>query len=73
MTEELPPYVRHNPETGQFEIVNCPYEWVPITRGQISPLIYTGNCINTGSVLCLGSCCAIYPCERVRDFMEGRI
>jgi len=75
MPEELIGAMRRNRLTGRIEVVNCPYEWIPIhaSRCTLSLPMYTKACAAVGSALCIGSCCAIYPCERVRDFAEGRI
>lgn len=80
MVGELPSYIRENPETRKSEIVNCPYEWIPIrtpptrtTSLQINRENITLQIIELGTIPCFGEWCAIYPCERVRDFAEGRI
>ena len=68
--------MRVNHETGKIDVVNCPYDWVPISVSSghsLSLPVYARACASVGSPLCIGSCCAIYPCERVRDFSEGKI
>jgi hypothetical protein len=74
MTSSTPIFIRNNPDHDTTEVVNCPYDWIPITHGIISLKQYAHYCAQSdGSPLCLGPGCAIYPCERVRDFSEGRI
>jgi hypothetical protein len=75
MPEEPTGFMRRNPETGEVQVVNCPYDWIPISSGgyKLSLPRYTEACTEAGTPLCIGECCAIYPCERVRDFLEGRI
>jgi len=68
--------MRINHETGNVDVVNCPYDWVPISTSAgntLSLIMYAKACAIVESPLCIGSCCAIYPCERVRDFAEGKI
>lgn len=74
-------HIRESPTSpGKTEIVKCPYEWVIIQRpedGFQSPQINRGaivrQALELNAIICLGPWCAIYPCERVRDFAEGRI
>jgi hypothetical protein len=76
MPEEQICTMRRNTITGQTEVVNCPYDWIPISNTPeniLSLPMYAKACASVGSPLCIGSCCAIYPCERVRDFSEGKI
>ena len=80
MPEESRLHIRENPETGRGQIVNCPYEWIPLKRPdyegyslQINQLGIVNQAIGLDAISCIGSCCAIYPCERVRDFVEGKI
>ena len=79
LEEEFIGAMRRNHLTGQIEVVNCPYEWIPIRGGSPPSVLslslpeYVKACAAVGSALCIGSCCAIYPCERVRDFSEGKI
>jgi len=73
--EKTPLYARKNPN-GQIEIVDCPYEWVPLNAHgcNISLPLYSEACtLSNGAPLCIGSVCAIFPCERVRNFSEGLI
>jgi hypothetical protein len=74
MKEELPLYARRN-QNGQIEVATCPYDWIPLRSGcSIALPQYRSACIlSDDAVLCIGSGCAIYPCERVRDFSEGKI
>lgn len=74
MTDDMM-YVRNDQAIpGRVEMVKCPYEWIPMKKGQFNPSRYLKNCIDAGcSCLCLGLGCAIYPCERVRDFAVGKI
>ena len=77
--EEFIGAMRRNHSTGQIKVVICPYEWIPIHGGStlsvrsLSLPEYVKACAAVGSALCIGSCCAIYPCERVWDFVEGKI
>lgn len=70
----LPLFVRRsktNPE--EFEVVDCPYENVPTSGNwsKFTPGLYIRACVDARTVLCLGGVCAIYPCQRVREFQEG--
>jgi hypothetical protein len=63
---------------GLLQGVNCPYGSIQIrNREGISTVIKSttlrNNILQTGAFPCLGECCTIYPCERVRDFAEGKI
>ena len=60
-------------DDGTADVVNCPYEWFPLTKGQFRPGAFVRACVEANTVICLGPGCAIYPCERVRDFAEGKI
>jgi len=79
LEKEFVGFMRRNQATDQIEVVNCPYGWIPIHGGSPQSVLslslpeYVKACAAVGSALCIGSCCAIYPCERVWDFVEGKI
>jgi hypothetical protein len=74
-------HVREDPNTHCGQIANCPYDWIPIKRPsvddprpiQINQKMIVNMAIELDAIPCIGDLCAIYPCERVRDFSEGKI
>jgi hypothetical protein len=77
---DIPDYMRIDNETGRLQIVSCPYDWIPLNRAnfgestiQINRENMVKQAIDLDIISCIGDWCAIYPCERVRDFSEGKI
>jgi hypothetical protein len=69
-------HIRLDPEqSGRKQIVVCPYDWITIRatpRGCEPCQINIGAmahaaCIRS-AIACIGPWCAIYPCQRVREF-----
>ncbi|MFA5378068.1 MAG: hypothetical protein WC455_20115 [Dehalococcoidia bacterium] len=70
-------HIRLDPEqSGRKQIVVCPYDWVTLRappndceQHQINIGAMVRNTLRRrGAIVCIGDVCAIYPCQRVREF-----